>query len=58
VPGGQKWSTGAKKFLKGTNTPLLPPTFRAFGFRTFAVCQYNYRMCWCYSISSAQKVYQ
>jgi len=38
-----------KIFQEGTSTLFLPPnTFRAYGYRTFALCQYNYRMCWCY----------
>jgi len=32
---------GGKKFQEGTSTPPLPPIFRAFGYRSFAVCQYN-----------------
>jgi len=28
-------------FQEGTSTSLLPPTFRAYGYRTFAGCQYT-----------------
>jgi len=42
------------KFCLKTRIPL-PPTFRPYGYCTFAVYQYNYRMCWCYSRSSNSK---
>jgi len=42
VPGGYKYPTPA-------------PTFRVYGYRTFVVCQYNYRMCWYYRRNSSSK---
>jgi len=43
--GGAEMVQGAKIFQEGTSIPLLPLTFRAYVYRTFTVCQYNYRMC-------------
>jgi len=51
-------SSGAKKFQERMRSPTLPPTFRAYQYRTFVVSQYNCRMCWCYNRSSSSKVYQ